>query len=47
MISNVMTSNGMASLIEATKESQMSRDPQHAEAPAREDRGLPRGEGYI
>jgi hypothetical protein len=31
----------MASLIEATKESQMSRDPQQAKAAAREDLGLP------
>jgi hypothetical protein len=31
----------MASLIEATKESQMSRDPRQAEAPARADGDLP------
>jgi hypothetical protein len=40
----------MASLIEATKESQMSRNPQQTKAPARENPGLTdtmRVEGYV
>jgi hypothetical protein len=40
----------MASLIEATKESQMSRTPQQMKVPARADRGLTdtmRVEGYV